>query len=259
MRVQRQKGFRRTLAYYRLLFRVTFPYRVLLDGNFLATAERLKMEWRRLLPKALQVDASNAHFHVTQCVVAELESLGAPAAEALRAARTLPLLKCREKHGHGEACSPRECASRLVGADNAGKWVVVTQDAELRDSLRAIPGVPLMLISTNVLILEAPSPASRAAGQEAEGRKSALAPGEALAVKRLAASGGGEGGASSASGAKFLAGKKKRKGPKQPNPLSQQKKKRPPPQGLRGLGSSSTASGSGRRKQRSKKETQTID
>jgi U3 small nucleolar RNA-associated protein 23 len=216
------------------------------------------MEWRRLLPKALQVDASNAHFHVTQCVVAELESLGAPAAEALRAARTLPLLKCREKHGHGEACSPRECASRLVGADNAGKWVVVTQDAELRDSLRAIPGVPLMLISTNVLILEAPSPASRAAGQEAEGRKSALAPGEALAVKRLA-SGGGEGGASSASGAKFLAGKKKRKGPKQPNPLSQQKKKRPPPQGLRGLGSSSTASGSGRRKQRSRKETQTID
>lgn len=258
MRVQRQKGFRRTLAFYRLLFRVTFPYRVLLDGNFLATAERLKMEWRRLLPKALQVDASNAHFHVTQCVVAELESLGAPAAEALRAARTLPLLKCREKHGHGEACSPRECASRLVGADNAGKWVVVTQDAELRDSLRAIPGVPLMLISTNVLILEAPSPASRAAGQEAEGRKSALAPGEALAVKRLA-SGGGEGGASSASGAKFLAGKKKRKGPKQPNPLSQQKKKRPPPQGLRGLGSSSTASGSGRRKQRSRKETQTID
>ena len=235
--MQRQKGYRRTLNFYRLLFRLSSPYRILVDGNFLATGERLKMEWRRLIPKALQVDASLAHFHVTQCVVAELQALGAPAAEALAAARSLPLLKCRDKHGHGEACSPRECAARLVGQDNAGKWVVVTQDAELRDALRAIPGVPLMLISTNVLILEAPSPASRAAGEEAEGRKSALGASEAQAVRRAlkgeAASasagggggGGGSGSSSSGGGARSQPGRKRRKGPSEPNPLSQKRKK----------------------------------
>ena len=253
MRVQRHKGFRRTLNFYRLLFSLAPPYRVLLDGTFLAAGERLKMEWRRLVPKALHVEAALAHFHVTQCTVAELVALGAPAEAALRAARSLPLLKCRasDKHGpaHGEGCSAAQCARLLVGAENAGKWVVATQDAALRDALRALPGVPLMLISTNVLILEPPSAASRAAGAAAEARKGELAPSEAAAVRRAqrGAEGGGGGGGGGGSGGGSARGaggggaagaaasqraaapsKKRRKGPREANPLSQKKKKRQP-------------------------------
>jgi U3 small nucleolar RNA-associated protein 23 len=255
MRVQRQKGFRRTLNFYKLLFGLTSPYRLLLDGNFVATAVRLKMEWARLLPKALQVDASLAHFHVTQCVMAELASLGAPAEEALRAARTLPLLKCHTKHGHEEGCSPAECARRLVGGDNAGKWVVVTQDAALRDALRVIPGVPLMLISTNVLILEPPSAASRAAGEAAEGRKSALAPSEAQAVRRALKGSSAAAGAAAPAGAGSLAvaGKKRRRGPKEANPLSQKKKKQQQGAalaGMLGLGEGSSTAGGGKNRRK---------
>ena len=185
------------------------------------------MEWRRLLPKMLQVDPAQAHLHVTQCVVEELKALGEPAGEALILARTLPLLKCRgEKHGHGMECTARECALSLVGKENSGKWVVVTQDPALRDALRIIPGVPLCLISSNVLILEPPSTASRFASRVVERSKSKLAPGE-LAALRTARGGGRAGGGRVMGGGGRGAGPlKKRKGPSEPNPLSRKKRKR---------------------------------
>jgi len=43
---------------------------------------------------------------------------------------------------HGADCGAAECAAALVGARNAGRWVVASQDAGLRDRLRAVPGVP---------------------------------------------------------------------------------------------------------------------
>ena len=246
MRVQRHKASRKALAFFRLLFGIHPPYRILLDGNFLAAALRLKMEWARLLPKLLHVAPALAHLHVTQCVVGELEGLGAPAAETLALARTLPLLKCRAKHGHPGACSAAECARRLVGGANEGKWLVATQDAELRAELRRIPGVPLLLISTNVLILEPPSARSRAAAEAAEAGKSALGRAEAAAVRAAAkrvggagggagvaepGSGGGGGGGVAAPAPAQKAVRRKRKGPSEPNPLSQKKRKREPGDG----------------------------
>jgi U3 small nucleolar RNA-associated protein 23 len=240
MRVQRHKASRKALAFFRLIFGIHPPYRVLLDGNFLATALRLRMEWARLLPKLLHVVPALAHLHVTQCVMGELEALGEPAAEALALARTLPLLKCRAKHGHPDACTAAECARRLVGGANEGKWLVATQDGELRAELRRVPGVPLLLISTNVLILEPPSARSREAAEASEAGKSALSKAEAAAVKAAVKGGGGVaaagGGAPAAAGGGGGGGgapaqkaqRRKRKGPSEPNPLSQKKRKREP-------------------------------
>lgn len=255
MRVQRHKANRRTLEFYRLVFGVRAPFRVLLDGNFLAAAVKIKMEWARLLPKLLGVPPHLVHLHVTQCVMAELAALGEPAAAALAEARALPLLTCRAKHGHGAECSPAECAARLVGRDNAGKWLVATQDAALRDALRAVPGVPLALISTNVLILEQPAPASRAASAHAERGKAALSAEEAAAVKaalrdgRAGSSGvGGVGGGGRASGssggASGSGGAPKRRrpaGPSQPNPLSVKRAKKKPAPAQKPEGAVATA------------------
>jgi U3 small nucleolar RNA-associated protein 23 len=254
MRLQRNKQNRKTLNFLRLLFGVHPPYRVLLDGNFLATCARFKIEWRRLLPKLLQVDAALVHLHVTECVLAELESLGERAAAAAAEARALPLLKCRAKHAHAAACAAAECLAQLVGGDNAGKWFVVTQDAALRADLRRVPGVALALISSNVLVLEPPSAASRSASAAKELPKSALRPEEAAAVKAArkalrragdgdageavvrggaggaagGAAGGGRGGAGTGAAAGADAGgpprKKRQRGPSEPNPLSRKKK-----------------------------------
>jgi len=264
MRVQRHKANRKTLNFFRLLFKVRAPFRVLLDGNFLAAAARYKVEWRRLLPKLLHAEPALVHLHVTECVLAELDALGERVAGAAAEARALPLLKCRAgaKHGapHGADCAPAACLAALVGAPagaNAGHWVVVTQDAALRGALRRVPGVPLALISTNVLVLEPPSDASRAASRAAEAPKSALRPDEAKAVRAAEAalrardSGGVGGGAATAVGAPARAApaaaagagagagaggggaaaaaapkRKKRRGPSEPNPLSTKKRAR---------------------------------
>jgi U3 small nucleolar RNA-associated protein 23 len=249
MRIQRHKANRKTLSFFRLLFSIRAPFRILLDGNFLAQASRLKLEWRRLLPKLLDAPPELVHLHVSECVLAELESLGDVVGDALAEARELPLLKCRVKHGHSGTCEPGACAAALVGSSNEGKWCVVTQDSDLRNTLRRVPGVPILLISNNVLILEPPSAASRDKAASAEAPKSALRPEEALAVKAavkaLKKSGDGagilgatsslsassssvrvarRGHAAAASGGDAPPKKKKRRGPSEPNPLSQRKK-----------------------------------
>ncbi len=214
MRLQRHKANRKTLAFFRMLYEMRAPFRVLLDGNFLAEAGRLKLEWRRLLPKLLDAPAELVHLHVTECVLAELEALGAQVADVLAEARALPVLKCRSKHGHGASGSPFACASALVGAENTGKWLVASQDAALRSALRKVAGVPILLISSNVLILEPPSAASRAKVAGAEAPKSALQPEEAAAVKAAIralknsamASGSGSASASAAGASSSTAG-----------------------------------------------------
>ena len=44
-----------------------------------------------------------------------------------------------------------------VGEDNPNRYLVATQDPELRRQLRRIPGIPLMHIIRNTMVLEKPS------------------------------------------------------------------------------------------------------
>jgi rRNA-processing protein FCF1 len=222
---------------------------VLLDGNFVAVAERLKMEWRRLLPKLLDVPEGQCHLHLTECALAELHGLGAEHEAAREAARALPLLKCRHKHGHGASMDAGACARALVGPRNEGTWLVATQDAALRGHLRReVPGCPIILISNNVLVLEAPGEASKSSAERAEVEKTGLSEAEAAAVKNAvrvlagaggkptaaaaaaAAAAGAAGGAGAGAGAGaaggFPAPQRRGKSPSAPNPLSNLKKKR---------------------------------
>lgn len=204
---------------------------VLIDGNFVATAERLKMEWARLIPKLFQVEPEQCHFHITECVIAELQSLGEKFAAVVDVAKSLPLLKCRKKHGHTHDMDASTCFKQLVGGDNSGKWIVITQDADLRTALRGVPGTPLALISNNVLVLEPPSNDSRASTAEAEAGKVVLSKEEAKAVRaagaqlREAGMLTGTAGAAKADVVGSLAPKFKHHAAG-PNPLSMRKKKR---------------------------------
>ena len=50
MRVLRHKHHRKTLAYFAVVHGLAPPFRVLVDGNFLAVCARLAIDWARLLP-----------------------------------------------------------------------------------------------------------------------------------------------------------------------------------------------------------------
>lgn len=59
---------------------------------------------------------------------------------------------------HPEPLSTRECIRSVVDSKNTGKnkhrYIVATQDYELRRELRGIPGVPLIYINRGVMIME---------------------------------------------------------------------------------------------------------
>jgi U3 small nucleolar RNA-associated protein 23 len=182
MRLLRHKRNRKTLEFFRLSFKVFPPYKVLLDGNFIAQAVKMQLgsSFERLLQQLL---ADKTFLHVTDCVLEELIALGEPAKHTLAAARTISVIRCRHKHGHKPGMDPAQCLAALVGPANASHYFVATQDAELRGSLRAIPGTPLLLFSKNVLVLEQASGASKGEHRAAESAKAGLSADEAAAVR----------------------------------------------------------------------------
>ncbi len=52
------------------------------------------------------------------------------------------------------------CVSSLAGESNPHHYLVASQDQELRRVLRRLPGVPLIHIIRNTMVLEKPSDAT---------------------------------------------------------------------------------------------------
>ena len=162
MRILRSKAARKTLTFYKVAFDVRPPYKVLLDGNFLHHAlSKVKTtvvaRLKRLFGKA------DVRLFVPRAVIAELETLGDPCAEALEFCR-----------GHctliGDAkMTPKEAILSLVAGEET--YVVATQDPDLQRDLRKLPGVLLASFSGTVLALDPPSKASLRAAARNERQK----------------------------------------------------------------------------------------
>jgi len=146
---------------------------------------------------------------ITQCSISELYKTGDQAVIALAK-------KCeRRRCGHiPDPVVGHDCITAClnVEGENKHRYILATQDEELRAEMRSVPGVPMVYIRRAVMIMEPPSQASltrrdtrereKLGGLEKRKRDGGEAEGEAD-VKR-----------------------KKRKGPKEPNPLSVKKKKK---------------------------------
>jgi len=104
------------------------------------------------------------------------------------------------------------------GDTNQFNYCVATQDLNLRDYLRRIPGIPLIYINRSVMILEPPSPATTNRVKEIEYNKTIPTNYENTIIKN------------NTDTPEETPKSKKRKGPKQPNPLSCKKKKVNPAQ-----------------------------
>lgn len=144
---------------------------------------------------------------ITQCCIAELYKIGE--AEPIALAKRCERRRC----GHipdpltGHACLT-ECVN--VKGENKHRYILATQDENLRGEMRLVPGIPMVYIRRAVMIMEPPSPATMNRREELERRK--LGGIEAMGKRKRE-----EGDEEKA--------KKKKKGPKEPNPLSVKKKK----------------------------------
>ncbi|CAG8471072.1 6466_t:CDS:2 [Paraglomus occultum] len=119
--------------------------------------------------------------------------------------------------------SSDECLASIIGSENQHRYCIATQNRNLREQLRAIPGVPLIYMNRTVLILEPPSNVTLEKARKIERLKTLPSQMEISFLNKTNPD---------ATKSDQLPIKRKRKRPKGPNPLSCKKKKKkeiPPP------------------------------
>jgi U3 small nucleolar RNA-associated protein 23 len=189
MRHGRAKAARKTLRFFRINANIKPPYKVLVDGNFLVTAVKQKVPIRERLSRVLQ----NEPFELFTCRSILDEMMKQNTGELYQQARQLGLDECqiiesksipegektaspvadsstkKRKRGDDETTTASESRDHIRklasevdgGVHNRRGFLVATQDEYLSDELRNLPNVPLLRLSRGVLLLEAPSAASR--------------------------------------------------------------------------------------------------
>lgn len=163
------------------------------------------------IPKYLQ---SELKLLTTQCAIIETESLGPSLHGALVILKQYALHKC----GHeGKPISGAKCFHSMVARSNQKHYMVATQDRELQNILKTLPGVPILYLHDKAPVLMEPSRTSMLKSEANINERVSVLPTEKMVIDKLKEGSG-------------LANEKvekpkKRKGPKGPNPLSCKKKK----------------------------------
>ena len=122
------------------------PYSVLIDTNFINFTIANKLDLFRALVDCLLAKVTP---YITDCVMAELETLGVKYRVALRIAKDARIsrLHCTHRGIYADDC--------LVDRVTAHKcYIVATCDRELKRRIRKIPGVPIMFISQHRYSIE---------------------------------------------------------------------------------------------------------
>ncbi|KAH9857848.1 Fcf1-domain-containing protein [Lenzites betulinus] len=203
MRQKRAKAYRKLMSLYSLSFGFRQPYQVLIDSHMCTEAIAHKIELLKQLGVVLQGAVKPM---ITQCCIHELYLQGKTQQPAVDLAKTFERRKCN----HREAIPGDECLASVVGETNKHRYVVATQSQDLRPTLRAVPGVPIVHMNRSVMILEPPSDATLRV-KALEESKALLPSGSEAATLPAAPT--------------QEPPKKRKKGPKGPNPLSVKKKK----------------------------------
>lgn len=160
---RKNKWFKKTINFYRYIFKFEVPFNVLIDGNFVGVSMQKKFDMKELLMKTL---AENVRLILTSCVCMELKEI-----EAKLPGITAAVLKYKIEECKHPRMEPINCIKSYIGKKNHGKYFVATQDPYLRSQLRKIPGVPLLFFDQNMLLVDKVSAASHEASERREGLK----------------------------------------------------------------------------------------
>lgn len=152
MKITRQKHAKKHLGFFRNNFGVREPYQILLDGTFCQAALRGRIQLREQLPRYLM---GETQLCTTRCVLKELETLGKELYGAKLIAQKCQVRNCPH---FKSAVSGSECLLSMVDDGNPHHYFVATQDQNLSVKVKKNPGIPLMFIIQNTIVLDKPSP-----------------------------------------------------------------------------------------------------
>lgn len=166
---------RKYLRFFRLVYQISAPYSVLLDGNFIFAAVKNSINIADRMSKMLQ--GGEFSLHVLESSLGELRSIG----EKGKAALEFGLQKCTVLDDSNIAGSTP--FDKMIGyisrsssrdATKKKRYFVCTQDRELRAVLGSMPGNPLLYLNQVSLVMEPPSQNSVENNKRIEADKVAL-------------------------------------------------------------------------------------
>lgn len=167
MRYLRAKSIRKALRQFHFLCGIKPPYKVLLDGNFIAMCVQMKVDVRERVPKFLQVKPHECELFVPRAALEELKMLGETTKEAYELAQSFKVAEAYDQP-EADAVDVSKVVQSIIGDKNDRKFVVCTQEVELRKALRLVPGVPLIYLNRSVLVFEEISRATLAIVRQEE-------------------------------------------------------------------------------------------
>ncbi|KAJ4271796.1 hypothetical protein NW762_000502 [Fusarium torreyae] len=267
MRGKRSKQYRKLMEQFSMTFGFREPYQVLVDAEMVRDSSRFKMDLEPALSRTVH---GKVKPMITQCEIRKLYAArNEPGVStAIDLAKTLERRRCgHHPDDYPEPLSTQECLRSVVDPkdtqQNKHRYVVASQDQEVRKMLRGIRGVPLIYIKRSVMILEPMADESvQVRAREERGKfraelKNALG-------KRKREEGDDDDKADKKDDAPTEEKKKKKgHGPKGPNPLAVQKSKKPKVEGQQprkqenSVTQDTPQEGGGKRKRRRRNKTAT--
>ncbi|KAL8808669.1 MAG: hypothetical protein Q9200_004142 [Gallowayella weberi] len=246
MRGKRSKQYRKLMQSYGMTFGFREPYQVLIDAQMIQDTARFKMDLLGGLERVLQ---GKIKPMITQCSIRHLYTLPVPQSDKdplILLAKSMERRRCNH-HDLDQPLSSLQCFSSVIdpkkSATNRNRYVVASQEEEVRRFCRGVKGVPLLYVKRSVMILEpmADSTVGVREGLEREkfrtglraksGKRKRVQDDEQAADEveneKLDANGGED----KENGEK-PAKKRKARGPKGPNPLSVKKTKKDKPRAV---------------------------
>ncbi|KAF4952071.1 hypothetical protein FSARC_12736 [Fusarium sarcochroum] len=233
MRGKRSKQYRKLMEQFSMTFGFREPYQVLVDAEMVKDSSRFKMDLEPALSRTVH---GKVKPMITQCEIRKLYAArnepGVSAAIDL--AKTLERRRCgHHPDDYPEPLSTQECLRSVVDPkdthQNKHRYVVASQEQEVRKMLRGIRGVPLIYIKRSVMILEPMADESVQVRAKEERGKFRADLKNALGKRKREEGDDDDNKADKKNDAPTDEKKKKKKGhgPKGPNPLAVQKSKKP--------------------------------
>ncbi|XP_032437822.1 rRNA-processing protein UTP23 homolog [Xiphophorus hellerii] len=154
MKIKRQKQAKKTISFYKYNFSFREPFQILIDGTFCQAALKNKIQIKEQMPKYLM---GEVQLCSTSCALKELGTLGKQLYGAKIILQRFQVRKCAHLKNPVPAS---ECLLSMLEETNPHHYFVATQDRAVTDGLKKIPGVPLLYIILNTIVLDKPSQAS---------------------------------------------------------------------------------------------------
>jgi U3 small nucleolar RNA-associated protein 23 len=172
MRHERRKEYKNHLKFFARTFNIRKPYHIICDGNFVHHYVSHNLgsdvqELERLIGTVL--DTNEFKLYVVDSAIKELEDLKEE--KTLNVLRRIERLRVGKDYKESLKTPPPLAIKKMIGSRNFRRFIVATQDEELRELLREVPGVPLLFFQRVLIGLEAPSRASQDYWSAQEQRK----------------------------------------------------------------------------------------